>query len=136
MWNRNRAAVSGRLSWCATSRCRPGPAGGRRENTNATRAVPRAAVERELSRRDMPLGRRPGRMLYETAARASKVLALDVQDPRPRWPPGPDPLQGRRHRMDPLGFRHRTVNKRPRRFTNASGSLTVVTNAAARRFLI
>jgi integrase len=46
-------------------------------------------------------------MLYETAARASEVLALNIEDPRPGRPPRPDPLQGRRHRMDLLGLRHR-----------------------------
>jgi integrase len=84
-WNRNRAAVTAWLAWCATNRL-PAPtlpAGvqRRREPTNATRALPRAAIERALSRRDLPLREKTlWRMLYETAARASEILALDIQD--------------------------------------------------------
>src|SRR5580692_4795686 len=37
--------------------------------------------------------------------------------------------------MCPLRLRHRTVNKRLRRFPNVSGSPAVVTNPAARQFL-
>jgi integrase len=53
----------------------------RREPTNATRALPRAAIERALSRRDVPLREKTlWRLLYETAARASEVLALNIDD--------------------------------------------------------
>ena len=84
-WNRNRVAVSAWLSWCAANRLAapvlPTGAERRRENTNATRAVSRAAIERALSRRDVPLREKTlWRMLYVTAARASEVLALDVED--------------------------------------------------------
>ena len=84
-FNRNRAAVSAWLTWCATNRL-PAPSlppgvERRREPTNATRAVPRAAIERALSRRDVPLRERTlWRMLSETAARVSEVLALNIQD--------------------------------------------------------
>lgn len=48
-------------------------------NADATRA--RARVERLLSRRDISLREKTlWRMLYETAARASEVLALNVED--------------------------------------------------------
>ena len=87
-WNRNRGAVAAWLSWCAASRL-PAPvlsasAERRREHINATRAVPRPAIDRALSRRDVPLREKTlWRMLYETAARASEVLALNIEDPRP-----------------------------------------------------
>jgi len=45
------------------------------------RALPRARIERLLSRRGVPLRERTfWRMLYETAARASEILALNVED--------------------------------------------------------
>jgi integrase len=84
-WNRNRAAVAAWLSWCATNRL-PAPilppsAERRRETTNATRALSRAAIERAISRRDVPLREKTlWRLLYETAARASEVLALNIED--------------------------------------------------------
>ena len=54
----------------------------RREHLNATRAVPRPAIDRALTRRDVPLREKTlWRMLYETAARASEVLALNIEDP-------------------------------------------------------
>ncbi len=41
----------------------------------------RAAVERLLTRCDIPLREKTlWRMLYETAARASEVLALNIED--------------------------------------------------------
>jgi hypothetical protein len=60
-WNRNRGAVTAWLSWCAASRLPapvlPASAERRREHLNATRAVPRPAIERALSR----CGSRPDR---------------------------------------------------------------------------
>ena len=85
-WNRNRAAVASWLNWCAQKKRWPAPqlppdAERRKENSDATRALPRARVERLLSRRDVPLREKTlWRLLYETAARASEVLALDVED--------------------------------------------------------
>ena len=85
-WNRNRGAAAAWLSWCAASRLPapvlPASAERRREHLNATRAVPRPAIDRALSRRDVPLREKTlWRMLYETAARASEVLALNIDDP-------------------------------------------------------
>jgi len=62
-WNRNRGAVTAWLSWCAASRM-PAPvlptsAERRREHLNATRALPRPAIDRALTRRDLRCGRRP-----------------------------------------------------------------------------
>jgi integrase len=58
-WNRNRGAVAAWVSWCAASRLPapvlPASAGRRREHLNATRAVPRPAIDRALSRRDVPV---------------------------------------------------------------------------------
>ena len=85
-WNRNRAAVVSWLSWCAQKKRWPAPqlppdAERRKENNDATRALPRGRVERLLSRRDIPLREKTlWRMLYETAARASEILALNVED--------------------------------------------------------
>ena len=84
-WNRNRGAVAAWLSWCAASRLPapvlPASAERRREHLNATRAVPRPAIDRALTRRDIPLREKTlWRMLYETAARASEVLALNIED--------------------------------------------------------
>jgi integrase/recombinase XerC/integrase/recombinase XerD len=46
-----------------------------------TRALSHAAVEQLLTRQDLPIRERTlWRMLYETAARAGEVLALDVPD--------------------------------------------------------
>ena len=85
-WNRNRAAVVSWLNWCADKKRWPAPqlppdAERRKESNDATRALPRARVERLLSRREVPLREKTlWRMLYETAARASEVLALDIED--------------------------------------------------------
>ncbi len=84
-WNRNRGAVAAWLSWCAASRLPapvlPASAERRREHLNATRAIPRPTIDRALTRRDLPLREKTlWRMLYETAARASEVLALNIED--------------------------------------------------------
>ena len=84
-WNRNRAAVAAWLSWCAASRLPasvlPASAERRREHLNATRAISRPAIDRALTRRDVPLREKTlWRMLYETAARASEILALNIED--------------------------------------------------------
>jgi len=84
-WNRSRAAVCAWLSWCAINRlpapALPNRAERRREPVNATRAVSRSAIERALSRRDVPLREKTlWRLLYESAARAGEVLALNIED--------------------------------------------------------
>ncbi len=84
-WNRNRAAVNAWLTWCHDRQGWPGPAlpgscERRREHVDATKDLPKAAIERQLSRRDVPLREKTlWRMLYETAARASEILALNVE---------------------------------------------------------
>ena len=91
----------------------PASAERRREHINDTRAVPRPAIDRAPSGRDIPLREKTlWRLLYETAAHASEVLALNIEDldldagvpvraaPRPRLPSrsqGPVPC----HRTDP-----------------------------------
>jgi len=85
-WNRNRAAVVSWLNWCASRKRWPAPqlpgdAERPKEHSDTTRALPRGRIERLLSRRDIPLREKTlWRMLYETAARASEVLALNVED--------------------------------------------------------
>ncbi|TMR95852.1 site-specific integrase, partial [Nonomuraea basaltis] len=85
-WNRNRAAVTSWLSWCQTKKhwaapSVPADAERRKESADETRAVAKTAIHRLLSRRDIPLRERAlWRMLYETAARAAEILALNVED--------------------------------------------------------
>ncbi len=84
-WNQRRAAVSSFLAWCAKNGY-PAPvlpAGVERqpEQRDETRSVDRAAVERLLTRRDIPLREKTlWRMLYETAARANEILGLNIED--------------------------------------------------------
>jgi integrase len=84
-WNRNRAATNAWLSWCRDRRRWPAPAvparsERRKEHVDATKDLPKAAIERQLSRRDLPLREKTlWRMLYETAARANEILALDIE---------------------------------------------------------
>ena len=84
-WNRNRAAVNAWLTWCRDLQRWPAPAvpascERRKEHVDATKDLSRAAIERQLARRDLPLREKTlWRMLYETAARASEILALDVE---------------------------------------------------------
>src|SRR6266511_2023806 len=84
-WNRNRAAITAWLTWCrhAGLACPSLPASSerRREYTDTTRALSRTTIERALSCRDVPLREKTlWRMLFETAARAGEVLALNVED--------------------------------------------------------
>jgi len=84
-WNRNRAAINAWLMWCRDRQGWPAPAlpgscERRREHVDATKDLPKATIERRLSRRDVPLREKTlWRMLYETAARASEILALNVE---------------------------------------------------------
>jgi integrase/recombinase XerD len=53
----------------------------RRERVDRTRALTRHQLEGLFARRDLPLRERTlWRLLYETAARANELLALDVED--------------------------------------------------------
>ena len=85
-WNRNRAAVSSWLSWCAvkqnwTAPTLPATAERRREPADTTKAVSRSRIDRLCRRRDVPLREKTlWRMLYESASRTSAVLALNVED--------------------------------------------------------
>ena len=55
--------------------------GPRRQPSDTTRAIPYRDLDELLRRRGVPLREKTlWRMLYETAARASEVLALDVED--------------------------------------------------------
>ena len=73
------------VSWCA-DRWPLGAdplasVGPRRQHTDHTRAVPYRDLDELWRRRSVPLREKTlWRMLYETAARASEVLALDVED--------------------------------------------------------
>jgi integrase len=85
-WNRNRAAVSSWLAWCQDKQHWAGPAmpdsaERQRENNDNTKAVSKSRIDRLCRRRDVPLREKTlWRMLYESASRASAVLALNVED--------------------------------------------------------
>ncbi|CAI7978959.1 conserved hypothetical protein [Frankia sp. Hr75.2] len=85
-WNRNRAAVGSWLGWCTTRRhwtapAVPAAAERRREPADDTKAVSRTRIDRLCRRRDVPLREKTlWRMLYESASRASAVLALNIED--------------------------------------------------------
>ena len=66
---------------CPPRSCRPAPNGAASTSTPPARC-PAPAIDRALSRRDVPLREKTlWRMLYQTAARASEVLALNIEDP-------------------------------------------------------
>lgn len=85
-WNRNRAAVGSWLAWCTdkqhwTSPTLPGSAERQREHNDDTKAVSRSRIDRLCRRRDVPLREKTlWRLLYESASRASAVLALNIED--------------------------------------------------------
>jgi integrase len=85
-WNRNRAAVGSWLAWCSdkqhwTAPVLPAAAERQRENNDDTKAVSRSKIDRLCRRRDVPLREKTlWRMLYESASRASAVLALNIED--------------------------------------------------------
>jgi integrase len=86
-WNRHRSAVRSFTAWAA------GPGRGwvtadlaalverRPETRDKTRAIARHEVEELLDRRGVPLREKTlWRLLYESAARADSVLAIDIED--------------------------------------------------------
>jgi integrase len=84
-WNRELATLRAAVGWW----CRRGWLAGdptsdlerRRDQIDRTRALTRSQLERLFARRDLPLRERTlWRLLYETAARANELLALDVED--------------------------------------------------------
>jgi integrase len=85
-WNRNRAAVGSWLAWCADKQHwaapqLPASAERQRENNDDTKAVSRSRIDRLCRRRDVPLREKTlWRMLYESASRASAILALNIED--------------------------------------------------------
>lgn len=84
-WNARRAAIGSWLAWCSRNGypvLRLAESLERRpEHIDETRALSRTAIDRQLSRRDVPLREKTlWRMLYETAARASEILALNIED--------------------------------------------------------
>jgi integrase/recombinase XerD len=84
-WNRELATVRAAVGWWRRRGwLAADPTDGlerRRERVDRTRALTRGQLERLFARRDLPLRERTlWRLLYETAARANEVLALDVED--------------------------------------------------------
>ncbi len=84
-WNTRRVALQAFASWCGdrwllAADPPTGVAPGRRQADN-TRAIPLEDLEELWRRRTVPLREKAlWRMLYETAARASEVVAVDVED--------------------------------------------------------
>jgi len=84
-WNQRRAALGSFLTWCGKNSY-PAPAlpasvERQPEQRDETRAIDRAAIQRLLTRRDIPLREKTlWRMLYETTARAAELLALDIEN--------------------------------------------------------
>ena len=89
-WNTRRTAVQAFATWCnkrwPLTADPPSGVPARRRQADNTRAIPFEDLEELWRRRTAPLREKTlWRMLYETAARASEVLALDVEDlDRPR----------------------------------------------------
>jgi site-specific recombinase XerD len=84
-WNRHVATLRSFTAFCRRQGwCIDDPAAAlerRREPSDETRALPVRAVEALWSRRDVALRERTlWRLLYETAARATEILDLDVDD--------------------------------------------------------
>jgi integrase len=84
-WNRNTAVLKSFLRFSAGDgelpRGLPRQLARRREPADRTRAIPYAQLERLWSREGAPLREKAlWRLLYETAARASEILALDVEN--------------------------------------------------------
>ncbi|MFD0480434.1 hypothetical protein ACFQ0B_79140 [Nonomuraea thailandensis] len=111
-WNRNRAAVSSWLTWCQAKKnwvapSVPAAAERRRENVDHTKAVSKTTIERLLSRRDLPSGRR-----RSTGCCTRPPPAPPRSSPSTSrtwtWRTGAHRCaQGRRRRMGVLGRRHR-----------------------------
>ena len=84
-WNTRRVAVQAFATWCQDRRPLAGDllagVAPRRRSVDNTRAIPYEDLEELWSRRSVSLREKTlWRMLYETAARTSEVLALDVED--------------------------------------------------------
>jgi integrase len=84
-WNRELATLRAAVGWwrrCGWLVLDPtGDLQRRREQVDRTRALTRSQLERLFTRRDLALRERTlWRLLYETAARANELLALNVQD--------------------------------------------------------
>jgi site-specific recombinase XerD len=84
-WNRELATLRAAFGWwrrCGWLIVDPTDAlERRRERVDPTKALTRGQLERLFARHDLPLRERTlWRLLYETAARANELLALDMED--------------------------------------------------------
>jgi site-specific recombinase XerD len=110
-WNRELATLRAAVSWwrrCGWLAIDPTDAlERRREQVDRTRALTRGQLERLFAQRDLSLRERTlWRLLYETAARANELLALDVEDLD---------LANRRARVHSKGARSSGCSGRPGR---------------------
>jgi integrase len=102
----------------------------RKPGPDHTRALTRAAIEQLLTREDIPLRERTfWSLLYETAARAEEVLALDIEDlDRPN-------RQAKVHRKGSAGtiaWQARTARLLPRLIGGRTSGPLFVTSRKAR----
>jgi integrase len=84
-WNRELATLRAAAGWWGRRGWLAGDPTSdlerRRDQVDRTRALTRGQLEQLFARRDLPLRERTlWRLLYETAARANELLALDVAD--------------------------------------------------------
>ena len=113
-WNTRRVAVQAFASWCderwplvADPLAEVAP---RRRRADNTRAIPLEDLEELWRRRTVPLREKTlWRMLYETAAGTSEVLALDVEDLDRARRRARIRSKRRQRRHDRLGGAHRPL---------------------------
>jgi integrase len=102
----------------------------RKPRPDHTRALTRAAVEQLLTREDIPLRERAfWSLLYETAARAEEVLALDIED---LDRPGRTASVRRKGGADIITWQARTAKLLPRLIGGRTSGPLFVTSRKAR----
>jgi integrase len=115
-WNRQVATLRSFLSYCRRRSWLADAtleAERRREHEDRTRAIPAVELERLWRRQDIALRDKAlWRLLYETAARASEVLSLNVED---LDVPNKRARIRRGHRAHPLPDRQRPAASPPHR---------------------
>ena len=106
-WRRDRLAVLVRRRRLAAP-VLPTSAERRREHLNATRGAPPGDRADAVPSRRSAAGEDPVADALRDRRSGQRGAGAGTSKTRPGRPPRPDPLQGRRHRMDLLGLRHCT----------------------------
>jgi integrase/recombinase XerC/integrase/recombinase XerD len=103
----------------------------RRRTADRTRALDRADIETLLGRPHLPLREHTlWRLLYETAARAQEVLALDVPDPD--WPNRRSKVRRKGGANDIIVWRTATARLLPRLLEERRSGPVFLTERRAR----